>query len=254
MLTEIYIYKAADAFLYLPVYIAQEHKIFKSLLKDESISIHFPKLENEGDIIAIQEMLKLNSNAIHNKRKNIIPICIADPTAFLSKKIDSKFDIDQCVVLGALINKLPFWAVDSNDALYCETFEQLCAGFTDVVHYDKNLITGFHLYKRFAKERENCTPHPVKKFGKEFDVLTDTLEEIKESGDINRTAVVLTADIVSVAEGLLKKEQELDTNFSLNYYFSKEKESLISTGILTTRHVVDKKENHFIPMLWIVCL
>ncbi|MDO9256939.1 MAG: hypothetical protein Q7U54_15570 [Bacteroidales bacterium] len=243
MLTEIYIYTAADAFLYLPVYIAKELKIFKSLLKDDSISIIFPDIKTEGDINAIQEMLSMNENAIHNRRKNIIPICISDPTAFLSKKIGTNFDVKECVVIGALINKIPFWAVDRHH-IYYDSFEKLCASFTDVIYYDKELLTGHHLGKRFIKQNEDCIPHLTKKVGAEFEVLNNTYEGFKSRGENDKSAVALTADIVTVVKGLMEKEKNENADFSVNYYFSREKDTLISTGILTTKQAISKRENY----------
>jgi hypothetical protein len=243
MSTEIYIYTAADAFLYLPVYIAKELKIFKSLLKDESISITFPDLKAEGDTHAIQEMLNMNEKAIYNERKNIIPICISDPTAFLSKKISNRYDYTQCIVIGALINKVPFWAVDRHHIHY-DSFDKLCESFTDVIHYDKELLTGYHLGQRFMEKNKYCVPHLASKVGSEFQVLDETYKNFISRNEENKSVVALSADIVSVVKGLMEKDIDESAQFSINYYFSKEKDSLISTGILTTKNVIRKKENH----------
>lgn len=244
MLTEIYIYKAADAFLYLPAYIAQELKIFTSLLKDSSVKVIFPPVNGEGDINAIQELLRCNKKAIEENRKNIIPICISDPTSFLSTNRKLKgYDINQCVVIGALIDKIPFWAVDKNHIVY-ESFQSLCDGFTDVVHYDESLITGYHLGKKFLEENKNCEPHISQKVGMEFKVLKDTYETFEKRGEKDRNVVALTADIVSVVKRKMEFEENLGDDFSINYYFSKEKESFVSTGILTTKYALSQKANH----------
>lgn len=243
MQTEVHIYTAADAFLYLPVYIAKELKIFDSLIKDNSVLVKFVDVEQEGDIIAIKSMLKKDIEAIHNKRKNIIPICISDPIAFLSKGIGNDYDINQCVVIGALINKIPFWAVNHNNVYY-DTFEQLCSNFTDVVHYDKDLLTGYYLGKKFKSVNSECDVHLAKKVGSEFKVLNDTYQGFKERGEEGKNAVAITADIVTVVKGLMDEEKNKKEEFSVNYYFSKGKESLISTGILTTQNAANKRENH----------
>ncbi len=243
MQTEVHIYTAADAFLYLPVYIAKELKIFDSLIKDNSVLVKFVDVEQEGDIIAIKRMLKKDIEAIHNKRKNIIPICISDPIAFLSKSIGNDFNINQCVVIGALINKIPFWAVNHKNVYY-DSFEVLCSSFTDVVHYDKDLLTGYYLGKKFKSVNSECDVHLAKKVGSEFKVLNDTYQGFKERGEEGKNAVAITADIVSVVKGLMDENKNKREDFSVNYYFSKEKESLISTGILTTQNAATKKENH----------
>lgn len=243
MKTEVHIFKAADAFLYLPAYIAQELKIYASLLKDYDVTIHYPEIVEEGDVNAIKRMLDCHESSLH-ARKNIIPICICDPIAFLSKKnIKDNYNIEQCLVLGALINKIPFWAVDSNKAPYCNTFDELCKRFTDVIHYDKDLTTGYQLGKNFISKRTNCTPYEVNKIGEEFIKLKEVNEVIKNSGQSNRKAIVLTADIVRVATGLWEIEEKIATDFSLNYKFSNEIEKFISTGILTTKYAAEKDEN-----------
>lgn len=105
---ELRIYRATEAFLYLPTYIAQDLQIFDTLLKNNEFGIKSVEfITSNGDVDAIKDMLEAN------KEEGVIAIAIGDPIAFLSNtsSIDEN-DWKNIKVIGAIINRLTYWAVD----------------------------------------------------------------------------------------------------------------------------------------------
>ena len=218
------IFRAADAFLYLPTYVAEEYGIFETLLKPLGITKVEFSTSNGGDIGAIKEMLSENNNS-----NDSISIAIGDPTAFLSKRLKN-MEIDQVSVIGAIINKLPFWAVNHTDRVFDSIFE-FGKKFSTVIHYKENLITGYYLGSK-VKNSSKISDYEAVGFGEEIPALT------KHNTKIGSKAVAITADIVSLVKGLSNATDTL----IINYRFSKEG-NFITTGVITSKKCCDNSPN-----------
>lgn len=215
------IYKAADAFLYLPTYIAEEYGIFDTLLKDYVNKVDFYTAEN-GDCEAIDLMLQENNNS-HDS----LAIAIADPTAFLSKRNDYEFS--EVRVIGALIDKLPFWAVDHIDKLV--PIDKFNKEFEEVIHYNDNYKTGYYLGNRIKNQTKIWKSNKVA-FGEEIQLLCKEIEP----STTNKKCVAITADIVSLARA------KSNSKIYINYRFSDEGR-YITTGIITSNKCIDQNSN-----------
>lgn len=225
------IYKSVDAFLYLPVYIAKELGIFDTILKEhhlEYVNVELPDSDLAGtDISAIQKMLIEN----HSNRDESISLTIADPMAILTKQIEgdlNEYDADCCVVIGSLISKLPFWAVNHKLKEF-KKWEDLSREYNQIIHYEPNLITGFSLGSRIVKTNlGKCKPLPTS-FGTEIQLC-----EVENANKKNRNrSVAITADIVSLVKSVNRKNDPL----RINYCFSKL--NYLSTGIITTKAIAE---------------
>jgi hypothetical protein len=208
------IYRAADAFIYLPTYVAEEYGIFEALL--DNTSVEFPALEKDkGDENAISKMLEASEKA------DTIAIAIGDPTAFLDMNEEKTRDVR---VIGTVINKLSFWAVNHSEKTF-ETVDKFGAEFNKIIHYNGEFITGNYLGKRVS-QLSNVKGKEVN-FGEEIDVL--------ENPDETEKQLAITADIVKIAKGLVKSDNPL----KIHYHFSKSTEDefkgFITTGIITTK-------------------
>lgn len=208
------IYRAADAFLYLPTYVAEELGIFKTLLRGLGVTeVEFKT--SKGDADAVIDMHKANSET------DTISIAIGDPTAFLSLRVreENGFKKDDIRVIGAIINKLSFWAVNHTNTVF-NSIEDFEKEFTKVIHYNDELITGYYLGNK-VKNLSKINNGRTVDFGTEIDVL-------EEEEDFKKLAI--TADIVSVAKGISRTTNAL----TINYRFSKPNEDHLTTGITTT--------------------
>lgn len=208
------IYRAADAFLYLPMYIAEDSGIFDTLLAGLGVtSVVFEGAPKEGgDGEAIKMMLKEN----HASDKTLA-IAIADPATIASSWNPSEMFADARVI-GAVINKLPFWAVNHVDREFDE-IKDFKSEFEAVIHYNDTLKTGNYLGKKIMREACLQSNVPVE-FGQELTIL-------QTYGGQNKKAVAVTADIVSLVKGLAKDQ------LKINYRFSSDGDFL-STGIITS--------------------
>lgn len=210
------IFRAADAFLYLPTYVAEEYGIFETLLKPLGIDKVEFSTSNGGDVDAIKEMLAENNNA-----SDSISIAIGDPTAFLSKRLKN-IEIDQVRVIGAIINKLPFWAVNHTDKVF-DSISEFDKVFSTVIHYKENLITGYYLGSK-VKKSSKISQYEAVAFGQEIPALT------KHNSQVGGKAVAITADIVALVKGMSNPKDTL----IINYKFSKEG-NYITTGVITSK-------------------
>lgn len=131
--TEVTIYRAVDAFLYLPTYIAEYEGIFGTIRPD--LAVNF--VTANGDIDAINKMLD------DEKSGSNIPLALCDPVSAFSKMVDLK-EHGRLRVIAAIIDKPPFWAVNgikdtlTDAAAFRNRFKRL-------IYYGENLITGHFL-------------------------------------------------------------------------------------------------------------
>ena len=93
---------AAKTYMYLPLFLAKEKGIFKSVFEAKRIKDDIEFRICDGDDDAIDSMLDFNRHARKCKLDEIA-IAISDPTSILRqhKSFDNKTDIK---VIGKLIN------------------------------------------------------------------------------------------------------------------------------------------------------
>lgn len=212
------IFRAADAFLYLPTYVAEEFGIFETLLKPLGINGVEFITSDAGDIKAIELMLAENSNA-----NDSIAIAVADPIAFLSKQITMQ--VEEVRVIGAIINKLPFWAVNHTDRVF-DTINDFSKEFSKVIYYNENFITGHYLGIK-VKTSSKIGGYGVS-FGQEIPAI------LAEDAQSATKSVAITADIVSLVKGISLTQNPL----KINYKFSKDG-SFFTTGVITSKKCCD---------------
>ncbi len=223
---EVKIYKAADAFLYLPIYIAEKRGIFETIKVDHNVV--FPPTEQngqKGDAVALGQVLDATVKG------DEIPLAVCDPFVFLEPPYNSR--LDEICVLGAIITRVPFWAVDGENLEIHEN--DFAKTFRKIIYYDEALRTGHYIGKR-AEKKSNLLHastygklHPERVgFGEEFSRLFAGQER----------TVAITCDIVSMA--LAKsdpaKKLSINHNFATNDHYK----DFITTALLTT-HAVRKE-------------
>jgi hypothetical protein len=224
------IHRATDSFLYLPAYIAKDLEIFQTILgskrkigdREYRINIVFeePK-QDEGDEEAISKMIDDNTDTS-------VAIAICSPVAFLKPDMESKIR-ENVRVVGAIINKLTFWAVDHEHNEYSDT-KDLKGKFTKVIYPSEKFITGCYLGREVQRDAgitdKNLVPV-------EFDTEIEKLRTLNCSEE--HPAVAVTADIATLAEATTGDDPEL----YINHHFSR-KGDFLTTGIVTSKKSCDK--------------
>jgi len=217
------IYRATDTFLYLPVYIAEDLKIMKTILeeayKEYIFEVDFITTKNKGDEGAISEMLEKTD-------ENTIAIAIGSPVAFLNSK-EKKFE--DVKIVGAIINKLTFWALardnhsnDIKNTAQQKKIEEIAAFedyFENIIYPNREYVTAHYLGKKIETEAKIANSFHVE-FGAEIDNTTD-----------KNKVVVLTADIVSLSTAMSNSPYR----FKINYSFPKKQGEFLTTGIITSK-------------------
>lgn len=222
------IYRATDTFLYLPAYIAEDLGVLETILEDAykeyKFDIQFVTSVNKGDEGAISEMLQ-------NTNENTIAIAIGSPVGFLNSK-EKKFE--NVKVVGAIINKLTFWAL-AKDAYHLEEIDDGKGGkkkreeisefkekFKNIIYPKQEYVTAHHAGNKFAEEAEITNRHYKN---------VDFGDEIKNVTAEKINSVVITADIVSLSEAISLKAN----NYYINYSFPKKQGEFLTTGIITSK-------------------
>ncbi|MDR2581319.1 MAG: hypothetical protein LBC85_10050 [Fibromonadaceae bacterium] len=248
------IYRAADSFLYLPAYIAEDLEILQTELakiekyRTTQFNVEFVNLDannSTGDEKAIEEMLK-------NSSDNTIAIAIGSPVAFLNPNMSENVK-KNIVVVGAIIDKLTFWAVNNhgNTQKYDSIEEMGGNGFSKVVYPEEKFVTGYYLGKKIRNEINIDEFHNVN-FG-------DEIKIIKAHGSKENKSIAITANIATLAKetkDICSKEterkfcpketegismipnasSESSIGLYINHYFSKSQGEFLTTGIVTSRN------------------
>jgi len=210
------IYRAADAFLYLPTYLAEYTGIFRTLDRNLDVIFETPREPVSSDLCALNALEKHHGDGS-------IPIAVCDPLVIFQKGSEAqKFRI-----LGALITRPPFWAVNKIDE---EFFEEKSIGshFEQAIFYDHRLLTGHFIGRRLAKMHPHLSEVPVS-FGEELPRL------IREQQN-GKKAIAVTADIVTLAQETERHNVRINHRYSRNKFY----QDFLTTGLVTTNAVCDK--------------
>ena len=188
---------AAQAVMYLPVYVAQEKGIFSTLLPDTKVNL----IPVNGDYDAITKMNDDNVSV----DVNTFAIAIADPNAIK--------DVDDARIIGSLIDRLSFWGV-SKKKIDCHKKGINKSVFNKVVHYDENLITGYKIGIAVRNEEKISDCRTVNKLGEEF-------------AQIEEQTIIISPDLLTIANLCVNNEA------FINYHFANADRYMPSTYITT---------------------
>lgn len=234
-ISNIYIYRAADAFIYLPTYIAEK---FEFLHEDEKgcfYNVHWETANGDKD--AIERMQNYNNDP----QKEGFAIAIADPTA-IAYQCNDFTCLPPFYLVATIIDKLIFWAVgdqeiaNTDNKNFTEIGKLLRNNYEYFIHYDRNYETGNRLGEKIRRDDLLLKPHIECEYNTEFDVLKDQ----KNKYPTQRFCVIST-DLLSVAHAISH------SGYILNYSFSKspknEESDYLMTGIITSGEVLKKYED-----------
>lgn len=226
MLSKIVIYQSIDSFLYLPTYLSRDMEIFNTLLSSPD-KCEIKIVNANGDKKAINLMLKYNLE----KTDNSIAIAICDPLSILSITQKWITNIDNCRVIGSIIDKLPFWVVD-HDLDEVKIRKNIPKNeYKKVIYYNDKFVTGNYLGKELLKHViiDEEDREPVF-FRDEWDKLSKF-----NDGKNGNKAIAITADIVNLAKGMQLGDEK---KIIIKYRFSNEG-AFLTTGIITTKAVCE---------------
>ena len=208
---------AAQAVMYLPIYVAQQKGIFDTMLSDcgARVIIH----DTNGDFDAINEMNIVN----YNTDQDSFAIAIADPYAINNETVEN------ARIIGALIDRLSFWGVSMN-TIDCHKKRGIEKSvFSKVVYYDDNLITGHRIGRAVRIKADIKEEKLITTLGEEFDYL----EEEK--------TMIITPDLLAIALSYVNKKAHI------NYHFAKGDiympSDYLTTAIMTSEWCLDNNPN-----------
>lgn len=216
------IYRAADAFLYLPTYIAERKKIFHAIDSNLKVDFETPGGLDSGDTLALNSVIECQRSG-----SDTIPIALCDPLTVFSTNLNN--DRSKLRIIGSLVTKPPFWAVNTiKEELNNES--EIAKRFNQVIYYNDQLVTGNFIGRRFCRHAKNAKGIPVN-FGEEIDVL------VREKAKMNgRQTVAVTADLVSLAQGICRKDLVINHRFSKNTFY----DHFLTTALVTTQDYCDE--------------
>ena len=237
--------RASDAFLYLPLYLAETHQLFEAVQKDAqwrkqsrlSTNVQFrfspstrtgsrPEYPGrEGDANALQELKKLLD-------ADTPAFAICDPLAIF----DSGIDPLEFMVVGALIKKSPFWLVSSSERPRELTDLKACS---KLIIYNDELASGYSLGKLVAEQfgipNGTSRLEKVDAVGKEIDELVAR----RRAGDRNAWAV--SVDLLGMARAM-RLDPELACRPIAPVTKLVDISDFVTTGIVTSRAMFRSQE------------
>lgn len=228
---KVIIYRATEAFLYLPTYIAEHRQTFPSA--NEKFEVKFCTLDRQesGDVSAIRTMIK------NTDEDNTLPIALCDPLAIFSPGACAPLQPEDLRLIGALITKPSFWCVNgTGKELSASEIKEDFKDFKKIIYYNEKFATGNFLGNGLENDIGIPDGDPVN-FGEEIERL---LEEHQKGNAV----IAVTADIVGLA-----KAYHAEENISINHRFSTNPKysDFLTTGLITTAKVCACKEN--VPIL-----
>ena len=224
---KVVIYRATEAFLYLPTYIAEHRQTFQTVNKKLEVKSYTLDRQESGDVSAIKTMIK------NRHKDDTLPIALCDPLAIFDPDVCAPLQPKDLRLIGALITKPSFWCVNgAENELPASEIKKYFKDFEKLIYYNETLATGNFLGKRLQDEAGILNGNPVN-FGEEIKLL---LEEHKSG----KKAIAVTADIVGLA-----KAYHAEENISINYRFSTNPDysDFLTTGLITTAEVCASEEN-----------
>jgi len=234
---DVKVFMATDSFLYLPAYIAKDLEILHNVLGPEKViggkayKINITFVEPPlvvGDTDAIKEML-------NNCTDTSVAIAIGSPVAFLKPTME-KEKSEKVKVVGAIINKLTFWAISNQKGTYSDT-TQFKNIFTKIIYPNDKFITGNYFGKIVRDDIGIDVDGTDSLIPVDFDNEIKELRQRIKCG--TSTCVAITADMAAIAEATIAKGSD---QLYINHYFSQRKgfEEFLTTGIITSKESCEK--------------
>lgn len=231
MTTKVTIVRASNAFIYLPLYLAESYDLFSVVQGGDSplltrwirsgpeFTFVSRRATVEGDRNAIDEMIDLTE-------QGQLSFALGDPLEI----IESKADPSELIVLGTIVKRPPFWVVNGHEA---KTIDEL--NIDNIVFYDRETLQTGHYLGRFIADKKHIKGSArfpvIKEVGRELDFLI----EKKRAGFRNCGAV--TVDILGIARAIHR------TGFDqckpvLPIFEQKEFQNFVSSAFITHRRVL----------------
>lgn len=223
---KVQIFHAFSGFLYAPLFLADKLGYFPQCAE------LIPTGSDESTI-----------SAVRKKQPNILKMGVCDPLTKL-KNQQAVEGGDSLVVIGTMINKLPFWLLNSNTRINCHNSEEELSRYGHnakdadaklqrIVCY-KSTTTGYVIGERLRKDILNLDKGSLTEvnFGDEFD------------GNYGKsTDVIITSDILRLSWEKIYREIEgtEDPDWQIYDYLSappKELNPYLFTSILTLEEQV----------------
>ena len=222
---KVVIYPATNAFLYLPIYIAERRKIFQAVNEELQVEFDTPDDQESGDVSAIKNMIK------NRHKDDTLPIALCDPLAIFSSGACDPLQPEDLRLIGALITKPSFWCVNGAENELSESeIKKHFKDFKKIIYYNETLATGNFIGRKLKNDIGIPEVVPVN-FGEEIKLL---LEERKKGNAV----IAITADIVGLA-----KEAYTEENIFINHRFSKNPHysNFLTTGLITTDEICENE-------------
>jgi len=229
MAKKVTIVRASNAFIYLPLYLAESYDLFSvaqvgdrppaRLVTSPDFTFVTKRATVEGDRNAIDEMIDLTE-------RGQLAFALGDPLEI----IEAKAEPSELVVLGTIVKRPPFWVVDGHEA---KTIDDLI--IDNIIFYDRDALQTGHYLGRFIADRKRlraASRFPViKEVGRELDLLIKK----KQAGLPNCGAV--TADILGIARAVHRTGFE-QCKPILPIFEQKEFQNFVSSAFITHRRVL----------------
>ena len=220
-------FRTVDAFLYLPTYIAQYRGIYRQIDKQLNVEFHTPG----SDWLALKTMIE------ESKNNDTVPIAICDPFVMFNGGLTQLgLKPTDMRVLGAIITKVPFWAVDKTNIEIKE--EERLQQFDNIIYYNNRLITGYYIGRRTAEIAGIQDEWPVN-FGEEF--------RSQQFSNPNVKTLAVTCDIIAMAQN----HDAPHNPISINHHYAKNPhyKDFITTALVTTAGVCQRHPEYTATVL-----
>jgi hypothetical protein len=194
MTRKVKIVRASNAFIYLPLYMAEEYELFDRVQRSgnpfDSRRLDFTfssvRTDKEGDRNAIDEMIKLVGTGE-------IAFALGDPMEI----VESRIDPTELVVFGAIVKRPPFWIVNGHNA---KTILDL--KIQNLIYYERDTLQTGNYLGRFISDKlklkESAQFAVVDEVGLELDELIGMKHKgIPDCGG-------LTVDLLGMARAVNK--------------------------------------------------
>lgn len=219
------IIRASNAFIYLPLYLAEKKRFFdqeqqsEDVFKEPVYSYVSRRAAVEGDYEALVEMREMARTG-----KPVLAVC--DPLELFNVPQGAK----DFTIVGALIKRPPFWVVNATPV---DSIEQL--KIRKLIYYSERLKTGNFLgrFVHSHKPRKDQTFADISEVGEELDFL---IEQKKDAQPDDWSAI--SVDLLGLARARGKPKN--DVNYCAPVYFLGERfEKFITTAFVTTKTIAE---------------
>lgn len=203
---------AVDMLHYLPLFIAQR------LLGHD---IAFERAQNEGDLEAFNSLMQDHPST------SDVKFCVCDPMMVNLTASYSASYADEPIVIGQLVGRAPFWAVNHEDDSFDN--EDKFSRYTELYSYPEP-NTGYVL-GTIAKKRAGGDDCPLERRDK-------PIHDQLDSYLVNAKSVVLEADILKIKDFQARTSNKIVFNYPSNKRYN----NFCFTAIITQKRFLKSSE------------